>query len=68
MPSQDTSGNAVRTPYCIVGAKLVDQGYSAIPVLPGTKRPGTMSRGQWYGDLAWSRYCDRLPTDIETSL
>ena len=52
--------------YAIIGPKLVDQGYSAIPIMPGTKRPGTRSQGRWHGDLDWTRFCERLPTDIET--
>lgn len=56
------------TAYSIIGAKLVDQGYSAIPVLPGTKRPGAMSNGRWFGDMDWQRYCDRLPSEIETGI
>lgn len=54
------------SPYSDLGPKLVDQGYSAIPVLPGTKRPGAFSSGRWFGDLDWQRYCDRLPTEHET--
>lgn len=60
-PKQDS-------PYARVGADLVDMGYHAIPVLPGSKRPGSMSHGEWYGDMDWSRFCDRLPTEIETSI
>ena len=60
-PKQDS-------PYARVGAELVDMGYHAIPVLPGSKRPGSMSHGEWYGDMDWSRFCDRLPTEIETSI
>lgn len=60
-PKQDS-------PYARVGADLVDMGYHAIPVLPGSKRPGSMSGGQWYGDMDWSRFCDRLPTEIETAI
>lgn len=56
------------SPYARVGADLVDMGYHAIPVLPGSKRPGSMSHGKWYGDMDWSRFCDRLPTEIETSI
>lgn len=56
------------SPYAKDGARLVDMGYSAIPVMPGSKRPGSMSHGEWYGDMNWSRYCDRLPTEIETSI
>jgi len=55
------------TPYSAAGAKLVDGGYSAIPALPGSKRPGNFSMGEWWGDFSWNRFCDRLPTEIETS-
>ena len=27
-----------------------------------------MSFNQWYGDMEWQRYCDRLPTEIETDI
>ncbi len=56
------------SPYAQAGAGLVEMGYAAIPVLPGTKRPGTMSFGQWYGDMDWARYCDRMPTEIEVDI
>lgn len=56
------------SPYSRCGAELVDMGYSAIPIMPGSKRPGSVSGGQWYGDMDWSRFCDRLPTEIETGI
>lgn len=62
------SKHTVDSPYARDGARLVDMGYSAIPVMPGSKRPGSMSMGEWYGDMNWSRYCDRLPTEIETHI
>jgi hypothetical protein len=37
------------TPYSQVGAKLIDNGYRAIPILPGTKRPGEYTMKNWYG-------------------
>jgi hypothetical protein len=43
-------------------------GYSAIPIMPGTKRPGVYQMKEWYGTNDWQRYCERLPTDIETEL
>ena len=54
------------TPYNQTGSTLVDQGYSAIPCRPGSKRPGSFSYGQWYGRNDWQQYCNRLPTDYET--
>ncbi len=56
------------SPYSLAGFSLVDMGYSAIPVMQGSKRPGSMSFGNWYGDMDWSRFCDRLPNEIETSI
>ncbi|CAH1657049.1 conserved hypothetical protein [Hyphomicrobiales bacterium] len=54
------------TPYNQTGSTLVDQGFSAIPCRPGSKRPGSYSYGQWYGRNDWQQYCNRLPTDYET--
>lgn len=59
MVSQMTS------PFAKVGPRLVDNGYSAIPIMPGTKRPGRYSSKEWWGTSEWQRYCDRVPTDIE---
>ena len=55
------------SPYASIGATLVDNGYSAIPVLPGAKCPGTLQFGRWHRESQWTRFCDRLPTDFETS-
>jgi hypothetical protein len=56
------------SPYALIGAKLVDNGYAAIPIAPGTKRPGTRQFGRWYSMSEWTRYCDRLPTEIELGI
>lgn len=56
------------SPYALVGEKLIDNGYSAIPVMPGTKRPGDYRMKDWWGTSEWSRFCDRLPTPIEVEL
>ena len=62
--------NAVtqHSPYSLAGPSLVEMGYAAIPVMPGSKRPGSVSFGNWYGDMDWSRFCDRLPTEIESHI
>ena len=56
------------SPYALVGEKLIDNGYSAIPIMPGTKRPGNYRMKEWWGTSEWQRYCDRLPTEIEVEL
>jgi 5-methylcytosine-specific restriction endonuclease McrA len=54
------------SPYSRVAGRLVDQGYAAIPIVPGTEHAGSFSRGRWVVDKAWMKYCDeRLPTDLE---
>lgn len=53
--------------YAAIGAKLVEQGYAAIPIMPGTKRPGALNGdGTWVGMDDWqARFRTRLPMDIE---
>lgn len=58
-------GASGASPYSRVGSRLVSMGYHAIPVLPGSKRPGMFSRGHWYGENDWQRFCDRAPTGYE---
>lgn len=53
------------SPYAASGARLVDNGFSAIPIAPDTKRPGAYSFGRWGGMSDWQRFCSRLPTEIE---
>ena len=55
------------SPYARVGAKLVDQGFSSIPCRPGSKVPGAYRR-EWFYETDWTRFCDRLPTHIETDI
>ncbi|MGE0602214.1 MAG: bifunctional DNA primase/polymerase [Xanthobacteraceae bacterium] len=55
--------------YALVGAKLVERGYSAIPIMPGTKRPGHMRGGEWIGMDDWrDKYTKRLPTQFEIDI
>ena len=59
------------TPYQRAGARLVDNGYSAIPIIPGEKIPGVYKIVQgekdkcWRPAHDWQRFGDRLPTEIE---
>lgn len=57
----------MRGPYAEFGPKLVERGYAALPVMPGTKRPGERRNGTWVGMFDWQqRYSQRLPTEFET--
>jgi hypothetical protein len=53
-------------PYATIGARLVERGYSAISIMPGTKRPGELRGAFWVGKSDWRKiYTDRLPTPFE---
>lgn len=55
-------------PYADIGAKLVERGFAALPIMPGTKRPGSLRGGQWWGMNKWrEEYTRRLPTRIEVA-
>lgn len=47
--------------FSAIGPKLVERGYSAVPIMPGSKRPGFGRTG--LDD--WQRFALRLPTEIE---
>ncbi|MGU3417669.1 DUF3987 domain-containing protein [Methylobacterium sp. D54C] len=54
-------------PYAQIGASLVERGYAALPIIPGTKRPGLpLGGGDWRGMDDWAaRAAARLPIEIE---
>lgn len=53
-------------PYANVGPKLVERGYSAIPIMPGTKRPGQIVGKEWIGLNKWREiYGERQPIQDE---
>ena len=45
------------TPYARAAANLRDNGYSPMPVQPGTKTPGQFSAGHWRPMPGWQKYC-----------
>lgn len=55
----------ITSPYAMMGKRLVDLGYAAIPILPGTKFPGGRHEGKWVAENSWQRFCYRLPTKYE---
>ena len=51
------------------GARLVDAGYSILPIAPGAKCPGQYSNSNgWRGLTDWVRFCDRQPTALELEI
>ncbi len=51
-----------------VGARLVDNGYAVIPIMPGTKKPGRFIGGAWRDYPGWTKHCSRPTTDNEVSI
>ena len=50
------------------GARLADNGYAVIPIMPGTKKPGRFRRGRWVDYPAWTRHCCRATTEHEIEI
>lgn len=53
------------SPYASVSDTLLDNGYSVVPCMPGSKWPGNYERKTWSARYGWQQYGDRLPTDLE---
>jgi len=56
------------SPFTSTASRLIDNGYSVIPVFPGRKVPGSYSMKEWWCTSEWQRWCDRLPTEIELEI
>ena len=54
--------------FAQIAERLIERGYAAVPIIPGTKRPGVLSNGQWVGLPRWqNRYNGRAPSETEIS-
>ncbi|WP_137125673.1 bifunctional DNA primase/polymerase [Roseomonas sp. HF4] len=50
------------------GARLADNGYAVIPIMPGAKVPGRFSGGAWTPYPDWTRHCDRATKPFELDI
>lgn len=50
-----------------LGARIVDNGFPILPIMPNTKKPGRFQRGSWGEYPDWSRHCDRPTRQMELS-
>ena len=48
--------------------RLIERGYSVIPIIPGEKRPGEFKYNTWHGMNAWQRFCDTQPTKFQVDV
>jgi AAA domain/Primase C terminal 2 (PriCT-2)/Bifunctional DNA primase/polymerase, N-terminal len=51
-----------------LGARLVDNGYPVLPIMPGTKKPGRYLNGMWRDYPGWNRHSVRSTTDHELAI
>lgn len=47
------------------GERLLSNGYAILPIAPGTKKPGRLTRGAWGDYPEWNRHAARPTTEIE---
>jgi Bifunctional DNA primase/polymerase, N-terminal/Protein of unknown function (DUF3987) len=53
-------------PYDQFGDRLIERGYAAIPIIPGSKKPGIYVAGLWVGLPNWQkRFNNGLPSPNE---
>lgn len=45
--------------------QLVDNGFTAVPIMPGTKKPGKAVGSGWVNFTGWQRYCETQPNSME---
>ena len=50
------------------GARLADNGYAVIPIMPGAKVPGRFSAGEWTPYPDWTRHADRPTKPFEIDI
>jgi hypothetical protein len=52
--------------YAEFGERLIERGYGALPIMPGTKRPGFLFAGCWIGLANWQkRFNNGVPSSME---
>jgi hypothetical protein len=52
--------------FAQIAQRLIERGYVAVPIIPGTKRPGVLLNGQWVGLPRWqTRFKKRAPSATE---
>jgi hypothetical protein len=51
-----------------LGARLVDNGYPVLPIMPGTKKPGLFKGGTWRDYPGWTRHGTRPTSEHELAV
>ncbi|MDC9701517.1 MAG: bifunctional DNA primase/polymerase [Alphaproteobacteria bacterium] len=48
------------SPFCTIAALLWENGFTPLPVMPGSKIPGRYQGGVWRPMRGWTRFCDEV--------
>jgi Bifunctional DNA primase/polymerase, N-terminal/Primase C terminal 2 (PriCT-2) len=51
-----------------LGARLVDNGYPVLPIMPGSKKPGQFKRGAWRDYRGWTKHGTRSTSEHELAV
>jgi Bifunctional DNA primase/polymerase, N-terminal len=51
-----------------LGARLVDNGYPVLPIMPGTKKPGQFKGGAWCDYPGWTKHGTRPTSEHELAI
>jgi len=51
-----------------LGARVVDNGYPVLPIMPGTKKPGQFKGGAWRDYRGWTRHGNRPTSEHELAV
>ena len=51
-----------------LGARLVDNGYPVLPIMPGTKKPGQFKGGAWRDYPGWTKHGARSTSEHELAV
>jgi Primase C terminal 2 (PriCT-2)/Bifunctional DNA primase/polymerase, N-terminal/Protein of unknown function (DUF3987) len=51
-----------------LGARLVDNGYPVLPIMPGTKKPGQFKGGAWRDYFGWTKHGARPTSEHELAV
>ena len=51
-----------------LGARLVDNGYPVLPIMPGTKKPGQFKGGAWRDYRGWTKHGTRPTSEHELAI
>lgn len=50
------------------GARLIDNGYPVLPIMPKTKVPGAFLSGEWRPYKDWTKHCSRPTKSFEVDI